>query len=191
MGIEIQVDLSNRHVHLSEEDFKILFGEDAEFTIKKKLGKAEFAANETVSIVGSRATLDGVRIIGPCRRETQVELLAGDCRQLGITAPVLESVSLGEAGAVTLRGPAGTLKKEHAAIVAHRHIHLNETVGRDQLGLVPGQVVKLKVPGIRGLVFDQVLVRMHAGPVCVAHLDVEEGNAAGCRSGDMLEIVTE
>lgn len=191
MVIEMKAETSNRHVHLSEADFKVLFGDDAELTVKKMLGKAEFAANETLTVEGSRSSMSGIRILGPYRRETQVELLAGDCRQLGVDAPVTESVADGNGAQVKLIGPAGTLVKPHAAIIAHRHVHLNEQVGREQLGLEEGQLVKIRVSGGRGLVFENVLVRMHKGPLCVVHLDAEEGNAAGLKSGDTVELISE
>lgn len=188
MKTEIKVDLSNRHVHLSEEDLRVLFGEGAELTVKRMLGKAEFAANETLAVSGPRGRLDGVRIIGPCRKTTQAELLAGDCRRLGIDAPVCESAAE-DAAEVTLTGPAGSLTKD-AAIIAHRHVHLNAEVG-ESMGLKEGQLVKVRVGGVRGLVFENVLVRLHKGPLCVVHLDAEEGNAALCASGDTVELFTE
>ena len=189
MGIEMKVELSNRHVDLDEADLSALFGPGYELTVKRMLGREEFAANETVTVIGDRGELDGVRVLGPCRRVTQVELLAGDCRRLGINAPVLESVSKGEAAAVTLRGPCGTVKKENAAIIAHRHVHLNEQVAAE-MGITDGQVVRLRVRGVRGLVFENVLARLHKGPRCMAHIDTEEGNAAGCNTGDIAEILT-
>ena len=189
MGIEMKVELSNRHVHLDAADLSALFGPGYELTVKRMLGREEFAANETVTVIGGRGELEGVRVLGPCRRVTQVELLAGDCRKLGIDAPVLESVSRGEAAKVTLKGPFGTIEKEHAAIIAHRHVHLNEQVAAE-IGIADGQVVKLRVPGVRGLVFENVLARLHKGPRCMAHIDIEEGNAAGCQTGDIAEIMT-
>ena len=190
MVIEIKAETSNRHVHLCEEDFKVLFGENAELTVKKMLGKAEFAANETVTVEGSKRSMSGVRILGPYRKATQVELLASDCRQIGVDAPVTESVADGNAAMIKIIGPAGTVEK-NAAIIAHRHVHLNEQVGREQMGLDEGQMVKVRVPGERGLVFENVLVRLHKGPLCVVHLDAEEGNAAGLVSGQNVELISD
>lgn len=191
MTIEIKAETSNRHVHLTEEDFKLLFGENAELTVKRMLGKAEFASNETVTVEGPRGSMEGVRILGPYRKATQVELLACDCRKLGIDAPVTESVADGNGAPVKIIGPVGTVEKQQAAIIAHRHVHLNEQVGRGELGLEEGQLVKIRVPGKRGLIFENVLVRMHKGPLCVVHLDVEEGNAAGLKSGQPVELITD
>ena len=185
----MKVELSNRHIHLCEDDFKLLFGENGQLTVKRALGKTEFAANETLTVQGSKGSMSGVRILGPCRSHTQVELLAGDCRQLGIDAPVLESVNKGTGGVVTLVGPQGSITRD-AAIVAHRHVHANEQVGED-LGLENGAFVKIKVPGVRGLVFENTIIRFHKGPLNVIHLDVEEGNAAGLKNGDIVEIIAE
>lgn len=187
--MKIKAETSNHHIHISEEDFKVLFGEDAQLTVRKMLGKEEFASNEFLTIEGERGSISGIRILGPYRKQTQVELLSADCRCLGIAAPVAESVSSGTAGAIKMIGPCGTLIKEHAAIIAHRHVHLNEDVGRRQMGLEEGQMVKVRISGDRGLVFDNVIVRMHKGPLCVVHLDAEEGNAAGLRSGDTVDLI--
>lgn len=191
MTTDIKVDLSNRHVHLTQEDLQVLFGENAELTCKKMLGKQEFAANETVTVIGTSGEIKDVRVLGPCRSYTQVELLCGDCRKIGIDAPVIESVKAGEAGLVTIAGPAGNLERIKAAIIAHRHVHVNEEIGKKKLGLTDGQILKVKTGGVRGLVFDNVLVRLHKGPLCVVHLDLEEGNAAGLKNGDTVEIITE
>ncbi len=190
MVIEIKADTSNRHIHLAEEDFKTLFGDDAELTVKRMLGRAEFAANETLTVEGSRGTMSGLRILGPYRKATQVELLAGDCRHLGIDAPVIESVADGGAAPIKLIGPAGTIER-NAAMIAHRHVHLNEQVAHEQLGLHEGELVKVRVPGKRGLIFENVLVRLHKGPLCVVHLDAEEGNAAGLVSGQTVELIAD
>lgn len=188
MGMMMEVALSNRHIHLTEQDFKRLFGEDAKLTVKKQLGKTEFAANETVIVRGSRGEMDHVRILGPYRKETQAELLAADCRQLGIDAPVCESGRLENAGEVTLVGPAGSVTKEHGAIIAQRHVHITMTAN-ETLGFHEGDLVRVKVPGIRGLIFENVIVRLHGGVLNAIHLDIEEGNAAGCKTGDLLEVI--
>lgn len=190
MVIEIKADTSNRHIHLAEEDFKTLFGDGAELTVKRMLGREEFAANETLTVEGSRGTMSGLRILGPYRKATQVELLAGDCRHLGIDAPVIESVADGGAAPIKLIGLAGTIER-NAAMIAHRHVHLNEQVAHEQLGLSEGELVKVRVPGKRGLIFENVLVRLHKGPLCVVHLDAEEGNAAGLVSGQTVELIAD
>lgn len=190
MIFEIKAETSNRHVHLSEEDFKELFGKSAGLTVKKMLGREEFAANETITLEGVRGTMGGVRILGPYRKKTQVELLAGDCRHLGVDAPITESAADGNAAPIKLIGPAGAIER-NSAIIAHRHVHLNEQIAHEQLGLNEGELVKVRVPGNRALVFENVLVRLHKGPLCVVHLDAEEGNAAGLVSGQTVEIIAD
>ncbi len=188
MAIMVKAEMSNRHVHLSKEDIRALFGEDSALSVHRMLGKEEFAANECVSIEGaSGLKLEGLRVLGPAREKTQVELLRGDCRRLGIDAPVTESVSDGSAAAVKIIGPAGTVT-QNAAIIAKRHVHIPVSRG-EELGISNGDLVELVVPGERGLVFRNVVARLHKGVMEVIHLDIEEANAAGISNGDLLELI--
>ena len=187
-SIQVMAMISNRHCHLTQEDFETLFGKDGQLTVKKMMGKTEFAANECVSIVGARGRMDGIRILSPLRRYTQVELFRGDCRQLGIKAPIVDSGNLDDAGEIEIIGPKGSIKKK-AAIIALRHVHLTPAKA-EELQLKDKDWVSVKVGGERGLTFDNVLVRVQPGDFTpVIHFDVEEGNAACVNNGDMLEVI--
>lgn len=186
MTIMIKVNLSNRHVHLCQEDIFTLFGKDTALTVHKMLGKEEFAAAENVTVKGPHGQMEGIRVLGPARKETQVEMLLGDCRKLGIHAPITESVSMGGAAEITIIGPKGTVIKP-AAIVAKRHVHIPFSRA-EELGIQNGDMLEVTAPGNRGLVFRNVVARLHGGVMEVIHLDLEEGNAAGLVNGDMLEV---
>ena len=187
-SIQVMAMISNRHCHLTKEDFELLFGEGAELTVKKMMGPTEFAANECITVVGPRGKMEGIRILSPLRRYTQVELMRGDCRVLGVKAPIVDSGNLAEAGELTLIGPKGEIKR-NAAIIALRHVHLTPAKAAE-LELKDKDIVKVRVQGERGLVFENVLVRVQPGDFTpVIHFDVEEGNAACVNNGDILEVI--
>ncbi len=189
MRSQVKVMLSNRHVHLSTEALNALFGEGAELTLKAQMGR-EFAANETVTLVGPKGSIPNVRIIGPAHRpETQVEILYGDNYKLGIKAPVRNSGDLKGSAGLKLVGPAGEYVLEEGVIVARRHVHMNLATAAE-LGVVHDQIVSLKCYGDRPLIFGDV--RVVASDRCrefVVHLDSEEGNAAGLKNNDMVTVV--
>jgi len=177
----INVMLSNRHVHLSKDDVEKLFGEGYELTIKKMLNPTEFAAEETVTIVGPKGEIEGVRVLGPARKATQVEILQSDCYRLGVNAPVRQSGDLKGSAPVVLTSAKGKADLEEGMIVASRHIHATQDV-LDEFGLKDKQLVKVKIEGDRALVFENVLMRFSPAGDAVMHLDTEEGNAAGIKN---------
>ena len=172
--------LSNKHVHLSQEDLETLFGPGYELTPSKPLVQpGQFAAEEKVDIVGPKRTLSGIRVLGPVRKETQVELALTDARTIGIKAPVRESGKLEGTPGCRLVGPCGEVELDHGVIAALRHVHLNDEQAREA-GVKDGDWVSIKIEGERGLTFDHVLVRAGAKHEREVHLDTDEGNAAGC-----------
>lgn len=189
MNHKVKVMLSNRHVHLSPEALAVLFGEGAELTVKAQLGR-EFAAHQTVDLVGPKGTIKNVRIIGPAHRpETQVELLFGDRYKLGVNAPVRNSHDLAGSAPIKLVGPAGEVELTEGAIVARRHVHMNLAQAAE-IGVVHGQIVSLKCLGERPLIFEDVhVVASDRCRELVVHLDSEEGNAAGLKNDDLVEII--
>lgn len=189
MNHKVKVMLSNRHVHLSPEALVVLFGEGAELTVKTQLGR-EFAAHQTVDLVGPKGTIKNVRIIGPAHRpETQVELLFGDRYKLGVNAPVRNSHDLAGSAPIKLVGPAGEVELTEGAIVARRHVHMNLAQAAE-IGVVHGQIVSLKCLGERPLIFEDVhVVASDRCRELVVHLDSEEGNAAGLKNDDLVEIL--
>jgi len=189
MGYEVKIGLSNKHVHLSQKDLDVLFGAGHELTPTKALVQpGQFAAEEKVDIVGPKNTIKGVRVLGPVRPETQVELALTDARGIGIKAPVRESGKLDGTPGCKLVGPCGEVELEKGVIAALRHVHLNDEQAAEA-GVKDGEWVSIKIEGERGLVFDNVLVRAGAKHFAEVHLDTDEGNAAGCGPDAVCEII--
>lgn len=189
MGYKVNIGLSNKHLHLSQADLETLFGADHQLTPKKDLVQpGQFAAEETVDIVGPKKTLKGVRVLGPVRPETQVELALTDARSIGIKAPIRESGKLEGTPGCKLVGPCGEVDLDHGVIAALRHVHLNDEQAAEA-GVKDGDWVSIKIEGERGLVFDNVLVRAGAKHEKEVHLDTDEGNAAGCGPDAVCEII--
>lgn len=189
MGYKVQIGLSNKHLHLKEEDIEILFGKGHKLTPTKDLVQpGQFACEEKVDIVGPKATLKGIRVLGPARPETQVELAATDARAIGIKAPVRESGKLDGTPGCKLIGPCGEIELDHGVMIALRHVHLNPEQAKEA-GLKDKDVVSIRIEGERGLVFDNVLVRAGEKHEKEIHLDTDEGNAAGCGPNTIAEII--
>lgn len=189
MAYTVKIGLSNKHVHLSQEHLDVLFGEGHQLTPTKDLVQpGQFASEEKVDIVGPKKTLTGIRVLGPVRPETQVELAMTDARTLGIKAPVRESGHLDGTPGCKLVGPNGEVELDHGVIVAQRHVHLNPEQAIEA-GVKDKDVVCLKIDGERGLIFDNVVVRAGEKHEREVHLDTDEGNAAGCGPDAVAEII--
>lgn len=189
MGYKVEVGLSNKHLHLKQEDIEVLFGKGHQLTSLKPLKQpGQYACEEKVDMVGPKGTLKGIRVLGPARPETQVELALTDARAIGITAPVRESGKLDGTPGIKLIGPAGEVDLDHGVIIALRHIHLTPAQA-EEAGVKDKQVVSVRVGGERGLIFENVLIRSGDGHTDEIHLDTDEGNAAGLKNGDVGEII--
>lgn len=189
MKTKLPIALSNRHIHVSREDLDVLFGEGYELTRMKDLSQpGQYACEEKVDIVGPKRSISGVRILGPVRPDTQIEISISDAVTLGIDPIVRNSGDIAETPGVKIVGPKGEVAMEKGVIVAARHIHMHTTDG-EEFGVKDREVVSIKVPGPRGLVFDNVLVRVHPTFALEMHVDIEEGNAAGIRNGDLVELI--
>lgn len=177
-SLTIPIEVSARHVHLSEDHIRRLFKHP--LTVLKSISQTgQFAANEVVSLYVNRHTLTDVRVVGPVRSESQVELALSDCRTLGLrNVPLKVSGSLAGTPGITLVGPKGNVVLKHGVIVAQRHIHC-PTEKAKLLGLKNGQVVRVKVGGKRGVMFENVVVRIRGDFVWRMHIDTDEANAAG------------
>ena len=184
------VETSARHVHLSEADFKVLFGENATLTKKKDLSQpGQYACEERVVVKGTKKDLPGVSILGPFRKESQVELSATDARSIGLGIAVRESGVLDGTPGCTLVGPAGEVTLEKGVIVAKRHIHATVADAKE-LGVVDKEIVSVKVnTPERSLIFGDVVVRVNDTYALAMHIDTDESNAAGMVPGVMSEIV--
>ena len=191
MAMEVLVETSARHVHVTQEVLETLFGAGYALTKKKDLSQpGQFASNERVDVVGPKKTLSGVSILGPVRPETQVELSLTDARSIGVTAPVRESGDIAGSGACKLVGPCGEIEIADGVIAAKRHIHMT-TADAAAMGLADKQIVSVKVPSGNGraLVFGDVVVRVSDKYALAMHIDTDESNAAGVAPGTMGEIL--
>lgn len=186
----IVVGISNRHVHLSREDLGVLFGVGHELTRMKVLKQpGEFAAQEVVTIAGPKGSIPNVRILGPVRKRTQVEISIADSFLLGIKPPVRLSGHVEGSPGIVLAGPKGSIKKEEGVIVALRHIHMPVAYAKMR-GIKDGDSLCVKtISGDRQLVFGNVLARVSDNFTLEMHIDIEEANAGGIRNGDRVRLV--
>ena len=190
MAMEVLVEASARHVHVTKEVLETLFGKGYELTKKKDLSQpGQYASNERVDVVGPKRTLSGVSILGPVRPETQVELSLTDARSIGVAAPVRESGDIAGSGSCKLVGPCGEVELTEGVIAAKRHIHMT-TADAAAMGLTDKQIVSVKIPSAgRALVFGDVVVRVSDKYALAMHIDTDESNAAGVAPGTMGEII--
>lgn len=185
----VPVGVSARHIHLSEAHITILFGEGYELKEFKALSQpGQFAAQETVSIVGPKCKMDKVRILGPARPFTQIEISRTDAFSLGINPPVRESGHVEETPGLRVIGPVGEVELDQGVIVAARHIHFH-TSDADKWGIQDKQLLRVKVNGERPLIFENVIARVSEQFALDMHIDTDEGNAAGVKTGDIAEIL--
>jgi propanediol utilization protein len=186
--IRVPVGVSNRHVHLSRQDMDTLFGPGAELTRKKAAKQpGQFAAGETVTLRGPKSEIERVRVLGPLRAKTQVEVSRGDGIKLGLAAPLRKSGDLDDTPGIAIIGPKGSVTLERGVIVALRHVHmLPETAER--AGLRDGDCVDVLVEGERGGIMGNVAVRAAKASALELHVDVEEANAFSLRNNDMVRI---
>lgn len=183
--IPIPIGVSAHHVHLSQPDVERLFGEGHMLTPLSPLSQpSQFACEEQVRITGPRGSIDRVRVLGPARKQTQVEISRTDGYRLGIQAPVRMSGDLDGTPGLSLEGPTGQVELKNGAIYAQRHMHMTPTDAR-KLGLENGDVVRVRVEGERELIFGDVAVRVSPKFKLEFHLDTDEANAAELNTGDV------
>ncbi len=190
MAKEVLVEISARHVHVSEEHLEILFGKGYKLTPKKDLSQpGQFACEERVTVVGSKRELKGVSILGPCRKATQVELSLTDARSIGVSAPIRESGDTAGSGACKLVGPCGEVELTEGVIAAKRHIHMTPE-DAEKYGITDTQIVSVKIPTEgRALIFGDVVARVSPSYALAMHLDTDEANAAGIPGSCIGEIL--
>jgi len=186
---KIVCGVSVRHVHLCREHLDILFGKGYELNVLRELYNPGFASKETLTIVGPRLNaIQNVRILGPLRNNTQVELAKTDCIILGVDAPVRPSGETKGSSSCVLVGPKGAIYLEEGVIRANRHLHMS-SADAGYFGIRDGQVVDIRVPGPKGLTFNNVQVRVSPDFRTEFHVDTDDGNAADIVNGSIVEIV--
>lgn len=191
MSKKFIVETSARHVHLTAEHFAVLFGEGKELTVKKMLSQpGQFACEERVTVIGSKKEMPNVSILGPFRKDTQVELSATDARSIGIAAPIRESGDVAGSGACKLVGPCGEIEISEGVIVAKRHIHLTPEDAAE-MGVKDKDVVWVKVDTDgRKAILGDVVCRVSESYATAMHIDTDESNAISAPRDLMGEIVT-
>jgi putative phosphotransacetylase len=189
-AIDVRIGISNRHVHMSADDLRTLFGASPLTVARELTQPGQFAANETVVVEGPKGRLESVRIVGPTRGDTQLEIAASDAATLGVEPPVAASGSLdGSIGGVTLIGPAGRVVLRRGVIIAARHLHLSPADAR-RWGLRDGDRLDVRCgTGPREATLHGVLVRSGEGHATELHLDADESRAVGVKTGDSAAVI--
>jgi len=180
----VPVGVSGRHIHLSAEHVQQLFGVGYQLSKKKELMGGQYACEECITIVGNNLkAIENVRILGPERKQTQVEVSATDAVKLGIAAPIRESGDLADSAPITIVGPKGVVYLKEGCIIAARHIHMPTG-----MGFKDGEIVSVEVGGQRGLRFENVKIRVDAFFTLEMHIDTDEANACGIKTGDFARL---
>lgn len=188
-GYLVPVGVSARHIHLTQSDVETLFGAGYQLTKKKELMGGQYACNECVTIVGFKLrAIENVRILGPVRKASQVEISATDAIKLGVKAPIRESGDVKGSAPIAIVGPKGVLYLKEGCIIAMRHIHMSPD-DASRAGVVNGQEVSVKVDNARGTVYNHVKIRVDPSFTLEMHIDTDEANAAQIGCGNTCEIV--
>jgi putative phosphotransacetylase len=181
--ISIPVEISAKHIHLKKEHIARLFGKNHQLRFYKALSQSgDFAAKETLTVRGKRKDLKGLRVVGPARHYSQVELAVTDARNLEIDPPLTSSGELKRAVKIRLIGPKGSVDLRNGAMIQQRHLHLSPQEAIE-LRLKNGQLVEVNIPGRRGAMLKSVRAKILEGYHKALHLDTDEGNAVGHRPG--------
>lgn len=186
--LKVPVGVSNKHIHVSDKDMEVLFGKGSQLTRIKDLGQpGQYAADERVDLVGPKGTIAKVRVLGPTRGQTQIEISRTDSFKLGVNPPVRDSGDLAGSEPIKIQGPQGSIELREGVIIAHRHIHITPDLAEEH-GLKDKQMVSVKCPGPRALTFDKVLVRVSDKFSLEFHVDIDEANAAMLANGDEVTV---
>lgn len=185
--MQVKIGISNRHIHLTEEDYKILFNkEDLEKT-KDLVQTGEFASTDKVTIRTPKSEISGVRVLGPFRAYSQVEISRTDSYVLGINPPVRDSGDIDDSAEVTIVGPDGEVTKK-CCILATRHIHINKE-DRQKYGLTDKKYVSVKIGSEKSSILENVSIKETKLGVFELHLDTDDANACLLKNGDMATII--
>jgi putative phosphotransacetylase len=173
----VPIAISARHCHLSKEDVETLFGHGYELTVRSELSQpSQFAANETVVIAGPRGSIEKVRILGPARSMTQVEVSQTDSIKLGLKVPLRISGDIADSAPITIIGPKGSIFKKEGCIVARAHIHMTPEDAR-AFNVNDGECVRVTAQGERPVTFEKIMIRVSGRYKLEMHIDTDEANA--------------
>lgn len=187
--MEVTIGVSNRHVHLKQEHLELLFGENYELEIKNGLVQpGQFASTSTLTIKTEKSEIPNVRVLGPVREYTQVEISKTDAFKLGLNPPIRESGNLSGSAPIELIGPNGSIKLEEGCIIANRHIHISKKQ-RKELGLENVEKVSVRLEGEKGGIIDNVFLKPGEDSVLEMHLDTDDANAHLIKTGDVGKVI--
>ena len=188
-GYQVPVGVSARHIHLTQEHVEVLVGEGYKLTKKKELMGGQYACNETVTVVGLKLrAIENVRVLGPVRKASQLEISATDAMKLGVAAPIRESGNVAGSAPVAVVGPKGVIYLQEGCIIAMRHIHMSPADAA-AAGVRDGDIVSVKADNERGTVFNQVKIRVNESFTLEMHIDTDEANASKIKTGDKVTII--
>ena len=188
-GLVVPVGVSARHIHLTQADVERLFGPGYQLTKKKELMGGQFAANEQCTIVGLKLrAIENVRILGPVRKQSQIEISSTDARVLGVNAPLRQSGDTAGSAPIAIVGPKGAIYLKEGCIVAARHIHMTPEQAASAM-LHDGDYVSVRMGNDRGAVLDHVKIRVDASFSLEMHIDTDEANACQVKQGDSATII--
>jgi len=177
--MKIPIEISARHIHLCRKDIDILFGKNYQLQILKEISQTgQFATQETLTLINKENKIENVRIIGPERNESQVEISITDCYKLKVTPIIRISGDIKGTPGITIQGPKGKVQLKQGVIVSKRHLHISEEQNK-KFNFKNNQTISIKVKGERGLIFDNVVVRLGQGNNLSFQIDTDEANSAG------------
>lgn len=186
---KIKIGVSQRHIHLSREDLDILFGKGYELTVKKYLMGREFASEEVVTLVGkSLKSIENVRVLGPVRKNTQVEISKTDTFVLKVSPPVRPSGNIEGSERIVVVGPKGSVYLKEGVIIANRHIHLTPEYAKAH-GINDNDYVDVEVEGVKPTLFYDVQVRVRDDFNVEMHIDTDDANSTGLKNGALVRII--
>ncbi len=186
--MKVILGVSNRHVHLKEEDYKTLFGDEPINKVKDLRQPGQFASDKFVTIKNGERQIEHVRVLGPIRNYTQVEISRTDAYTLKLNPPIRTSGQLEGSSPITIIGPKGELNLKEGCILANRHIHISPEEVK-QYNLEGIKKVKVKIDGEKGGILNNVYLKILEPSLLEMHIDTDEGNAFGVKTGDELEII--
>ena len=188
-GYMVPIGVSARHIHLTQEHVEILFGKGYQLTKKKELMGGQFASNELVTIVGLKLrAIENVRVLGPVRSKSQVEISATDAIKLGVKAPIRPSGDIKDSAPIAVVGPKGVVYLNEGCIIAKRHIHMAPKDAQ-AAGVKDGDIVSVKADNERGTVFNHVQIRVDDSFTLEMHIDTDEATAAKIATGQTVTIM--
>ena len=185
----VEIEVSAKHVHLTQEDVEVLFGKGAKLEPKRPLSQpGQFLSYQCVLRIGPKRSMERVAVLGPVRSATQVELSKSDCVALGVDAPIRESGDIAGSGSITIQGPCGSLEVKEGVIIAHNHIHVTEE-DSIKMNLKDKDRVAVEVYSDRPVIFNDVIIRVSKNFACRMHIDFDEANAASVSGFTLGRII--